>query len=130
MHEPQGVLPLERPVDETLQPFQIPGIGIPDVVRRRPVHPVQQIAAGTQDALAVAPGEGGGQKAGNGAVIRILEAMGNAQWVVLDEAGPLESIGRLVEPFPPLRKPYGRGSATKRRGSLWHWGRRIGGIRR
>ena len=127
-HEPQGVLPLERSVDEALQPFQVHVVGIPDVVCRRPVHPVQQITAGTQDALSVAPGEGGGQKARDGAVVLVLESMGNPQRVVLDEVGPLEPVGRLVEPFTPLRQPCGRGSATKRRGSLWHRGRRIGGF--
>ena len=127
-HEPQGVLPLERSVDEALQPFQIPGIGIPDVVRRRPVHPVQQIAAGTQDALPVAPGEGGGQEARDGAVVRIVESMGNPQRIILDEVRLLEPVGRLVEPFTPLRQPGGRGSATKRRGGLWHRGRRMGGF--
>ena len=53
----------------------------------------------------------------HGAVVRIVES-GESQQIVLDEVRPLEPVGRLVEPFTPLRQPGGRGSATKRRGPV------------
>ena len=43
-----------------------------------------------------------------------LEPVGNAQRILLEEVGPLESVSRLVEPVPPLLQPGGGGFAAKR----------------
>ena len=119
-HETLGILPLKGPVNEAFQPLQVPGIGMPDKRGRGTVHPVEQVVAGPQDALPVAPRQGRGEKPCNRPILLGLEPVRNAQRIVLEEVGPLETIGRLVQPVAPLREPGGGGFAAKRRWGCGH----------
>lgn len=67
--EGDGVGAVEGAVDEGMQGTQLAGGGVKDVVERIALHGLEETVGVAQDDGALAPGEGGGEEAGDLAVL-------------------------------------------------------------